>query len=84
MLVDASTRFPEISTMAVEQVWIAGAWRTADASSTFRAENPATGRAIEGEFPVSSWKDCDAALSAAAAAAVELRAMPGRTLRRFP
>lgn len=69
--------------MAVEQVWIAGAWRTAHATSTFRAENPITAQPLEGEFPVSSWQDCDEALSAAAKAAVDLRAVPAELLAAF-
>jgi len=39
--------------MAVEQVLVAGGWRDANAKSTFHAENPATGAALEAEFPVS-------------------------------
>ena len=69
--------------MAVEQVWIGGVWRDAHATSTFWAENPATAQRVEGEFPVSSWQDCDEALTAAAAAAVELRSVEPERLARF-
>jgi NADP-dependent aldehyde dehydrogenase len=69
--------------MAVEQVLIAGGWRDARAKSTFRAENPATGAALEGEFPVSEWPDCDDALTAAAAAAKELRTVPAENIANF-
>ena len=69
--------------MAVEPVWVAGAWRPANASSTFSAVNPASAQPLEGEFPVSSWLDCDEALSAAAAAAVELRTVPAERLAAF-
>lgn len=49
-----------------------GAWRAADAESEFYAESPATGERLDRAFPVSRWNDCDAALTAAADAAVEL------------
>jgi NADP-dependent aldehyde dehydrogenase len=69
--------------MAVEHVLLAGKWRAATATSTFRALNPATGAALEEEFPVSEWQDCDVALSAAAAAATQLRAVPAAKLADF-
>ena len=69
--------------MAVEQVLIAGEWRTAVAKSTFHAENPATGAAIDGEFPVSEWQDCDDALGAAASVAIQLRSVPAERLANF-
>jgi NADP-dependent aldehyde dehydrogenase len=69
--------------MAAEQVLVGGAWRDARAKSTFHAENPATGAALEGEFPVSEWADCDDALTAAAAAARRLRTVPAETLATF-
>ena len=59
--------------MGAANVWIDGQWRAAEAELTFRAENPATGEVIPGDFPVSKWPDCDLALSAATKAAVELR-----------
>jgi hypothetical protein len=51
--------------------WLmAGAMRRAKA--TLRTENLASCTTIEGEFPVSEWKDCDGALTAAPAYAREL------------
>ena len=47
-----------------QPVLIANSWRPARASSTFRAENPATREPLD-EFPVSTWEDCDEALRAA-------------------
>lgn len=41
-------------TLTAEPVWIAGKWRDAFSASSFTAESPATGRALEGEYPVSS------------------------------
>jgi len=69
--------------MAVEQVLVAGGWRDANSKSTFHAENPATGAPLEGEFPVSEWKDCDDALTAAAGAAKQLRTVPAERLADF-
>lgn len=69
--------------MAAAQVWIAGTWREAEATSTFQAENPAVGQRLDGEFPVSGWQDCEDALTAAALAAVELRTVPAEKLARF-
>ena len=69
--------------MAVEPIWVAGVWRAAAAASTFRAENPATAKALEGEFPVSSWQDCEDALSAAASAAIALRSAPAEQIATF-
>ena len=69
--------------MAVEKVLVAGGWRNANAKSTFQAENPATGAALDGEFPISEWQDCDDALTAAAAAAQELRTVAAEKLANF-
>jgi 2,5-dioxopentanoate dehydrogenase len=69
--------------MAVEQVLVAGGWRKATAKSTFHAENPASGAALDGEFPVSEWQDCDDVLTAAATAARELRTVPAEKLADF-
>jgi NADP-dependent aldehyde dehydrogenase len=63
-------------------VLIAGRWRAANASGTFRSENPATREPLE-EFPVSSWQDCDEALSAAAAAFEQMRRLPAEKLAEF-
>jgi alpha-ketoglutaric semialdehyde dehydrogenase len=65
-----------ICDMSIQPVLIAGQWRAAKSSQSFRAENPATGEVLPFEFPVSTWADCDAALSAAADAAEILRATP--------
>ena len=55
--------------MITQPVLLAGTWRQADAASTYQAENPATGERLPEAYPVSRWSDCDAALTAAAAAA---------------
>ena len=69
--------------MPQQPVLIAGEWRPARASGSFRAENPATGETLPGEFPVSSWADCDAALDAATHAAIILRAAPPEQVAQF-
>ena len=69
--------------MATQPVLIDGTWRAADHSSTFQAENPKTKEPLPAAFPVSSWKDCDAALTAAAAAFVELQQTPREKIAAF-
>lgn len=59
--------------MSLYPVLIGGQWRAASSSGTFKARNPATGETLPDEYPVSAWADCDAALAAAAEAAVVLR-----------
>jgi len=55
--------------VATAKVWIGGEWRESDAEGVFEPENPATGEKLGREFPVSTWSDCDAALTAAVEAA---------------
>ncbi len=69
--------------MAVEKILVAGEWRNASANSTFQAESPATAAILAGEFPVSSWQDCEVALIAAASAAKEMRTVPAEKLANF-
>ncbi len=57
----------------MESIWLNGTWTAAHALDTFRTMNPATGEALEGEYPVSSWQDCDLALNAAQHAFVALQ-----------
>ena len=63
-------------------VLIAGCWRAANASGTFRSENPATREPLE-EYSVSAWQDCDEALSAAAEAFEQMRRLPSEKLAGF-
>ena len=69
--------------MLLQPVLIAGQWRAAASSGTFRAENPATGETLPDGFPVSTWADCDDALNAAAEAAGILRASPPEPVAKF-
>jgi NADP-dependent aldehyde dehydrogenase len=69
--------------MAPRHVLIAGGWRASQSSGTFAAQNPATGERLNDDYPVSAWEDCDAALSAAAEAAVALRRAPASQIADF-
>ncbi len=69
--------------MSLQPVLIAGQWRAAHSTGTFRADNPATGEPLPDEFPVSTWADCDAALNAAVEAAHILRATPPEPIANF-
>lgn len=69
--------------MARQRVLIDGSWRDSAAASWFRAENPATRTALDEEYPVSSWSDCDAALAAAATAFSQLAEMPVEMMAAF-
>src|ERR1039457_2305230 len=69
--------------MSLQPVLIAGEWRAAKAGGTFHAENPAPGEVLPDEFTVSAWADCDAALAAAAGAAIILRATSPEQIAGF-
>jgi NADP-dependent aldehyde dehydrogenase len=64
-------------------VLIDGKWRASKSTKTFYAVNPSTGERLQESYPVSSWDDCDAALSAASRAADVLRRTPPDTIARF-
>ena len=69
--------------MSSQPVLIDGQWRAAQATSTFQATNPTTGKVLPELYPVSSWSDCEAALAAAVQAASVLRQLPVETLADF-
>jgi NADP-dependent aldehyde dehydrogenase len=69
--------------MSEHPVLIAGEWRAAKATKTFQAINPETNHPLPDSYPMSSWEDCEAALSAAAAAADELRRTSPETIAQF-
>ena len=69
--------------MATEPVLIAGRWQDSAATATFQTDNPATKTPLPALYPISSWADIDAALNAAARAAVKLRNTSGEQLARF-
>ena len=64
-------------------ILLEGHWQAASSVRNFQSQNPASGVTLTGEFPVSSWKDCDRALTAAARAAEELRNISGDVLPDF-
>ena len=64
-------------------VLIAGEWREANASSTFKAVNPRTTEELPGDYPVSTWEDLDAMLDAAVDAYRVMRLLPAETLAAF-
>jgi 2,5-dioxopentanoate dehydrogenase len=57
----------------MQPILIDGQWITSQAAGTFQAENPATKTLLPEVYPISSWSDCEAALTAAANASVALR-----------
>ncbi len=69
--------------MPTHPVLIAGKWRDSRATGTFHSVNPTSGEPIPGDYPVSSWADCDDALDAAVGAAGALRSAPPEQLARF-
>ena len=69
--------------MTVQKVLIAGQWRDARATQTFRAEDPVAAEALQDEYPVSQWQDCDDALAAAWVAAQELRRRRGAGIEAY-
>jgi len=69
--------------MSVEPVLIAGQWRASQASGTFQSDNPVTKAPLPEVYPISTWADVDAALSAATAAADALRRTPPEQIAKF-
>ena len=69
--------------MATEPVLIGGKWRPAQETGTIQAVNPSSGEPLPHKYSISSWADCDAALSAAAAAAVEIESLSPDTIAQF-
>jgi NADP-dependent aldehyde dehydrogenase len=68
---------------ASEPILVAGEWRPAAATRTYRATDPSTGSHRDAEWPVSGWSDVDAALDAATSAARELALLPPTAIALF-
>jgi NADP-dependent aldehyde dehydrogenase len=64
-------------------VLINGEWISSTGTSTFQAVNPATEQPIEGDYPVSSWGEVEAALDAAAEASRLMRGWSGERFAAF-
>jgi alpha-ketoglutaric semialdehyde dehydrogenase len=67
----------------MEEILIEGRWQTASGSESFRAQNPTTGEWIAREFPISSWADCNRALTASIEAARKLRSVSTESIAAF-
>lgn len=67
----------------MEPVLIAGTWRAAEATGSFRGVEPLSRKPAETEFPVSAWSDADAALDAAKEAFDKLCVLPGEKIAEF-
>ena len=70
-------------TNVTQQVLINGNWRSGSHLDVFSPTNPTLGQPLSLQFPVSQWSDCDDALTAAASAFVELRAMTPDAIALF-
>jgi NADP-dependent aldehyde dehydrogenase len=69
--------------MTVQKVLIAGKWRDSNHTGTFQAEDPRAATRLPEVFPVSSWSECEAVISAAAAAFEQLQKSPRETIASF-
>ncbi|MDQ4076116.1 MAG: aldehyde dehydrogenase family protein, partial [Chloroflexota bacterium] len=70
--------------MARQPVLIAGEWRqSVSPSGWFSAVDPASGRELEGEYPVSGFGELERALEAAQEAKVALRGTAPEGIARF-
>lgn len=69
--------------MTLQRILVDGQWREGRHTKTFRADNPATKEPLPDEYPISTWEDCDAALTAAARAATMLRGLSGERIAAF-
>ena len=49
----------------MNDILIGGQWRPANSTGSINAVDPRSGQTIEGEFPISNWDDCAAAIEAA-------------------
>jgi alpha-ketoglutaric semialdehyde dehydrogenase len=66
-----------------EPILIAGQWRNATATGSFRAIDPSTGLERPQSWPLSGWSDVDEALEAAVGAAAVLASLPGARIAAF-
>jgi len=69
--------------MSLQPVLINGDWREADAAGLFSGFNPTNKEPLAETYPVSTWRDCDSALEAAAGAAELLRQMSAEQIATF-
>jgi alpha-ketoglutaric semialdehyde dehydrogenase len=67
----------------LEKILIAGEWRDADSTGSFKAINPSTGDTLDHEYPVSNRSDVEAMLAAGYEASRELKAVPREHIALF-
>ncbi|PQO28649.1 aldehyde dehydrogenase family protein [Bremerella cremea] len=67
----------------IAPILLAGTWKAANSSETFSTQNPITQEALPGNYPISTWADCDAALTASASAADELANIAPTQIPKF-
>jgi alpha-ketoglutaric semialdehyde dehydrogenase len=70
-------------TEKLQPVLLGGRWQAAQATGSFRAENPATKEPLDEQYPISSWADCERALDAAVQAAEKFRQISPDTIAQF-
>lgn len=61
--------------MTMQQVLVAGKWKTSEGTRSFSATNPVTGEKLAEQYPISPASEIDAALTAAVKAFHEMRWM---------
>ena len=69
--------------MTCAKLLINGQWVDSNSDQRFQATNPATGEAIDREYPVSNWADLEAVLHAATAADEIVRDWSGQRFAEF-
>jgi alpha-ketoglutaric semialdehyde dehydrogenase len=69
--------------MSSQPVLIGGEWVPSSGTKTFQAVNPATGEALPGVYPVSSWSEIERAIQSAAAASKTMLGWHGERFARF-
>ncbi len=67
----------------MEKILLAGEWRDADHTGSFRAINPDTGATLDREYPVSSRSEVESALAAGYEASRALKSAPREQIALF-
>lgn len=67
----------------IAPILLGDGWRTSVGKATFQADEPATGKPLSGEFPISPWSEIDLALTIAESAFDALTAVEPRQRAEF-
>ena len=67
----------------MNDILVGGQWRPANSTGSINAVDPRSGQAIEGDFPISNWDDCAAAIEAAAQTVPALEAAKPAQIAKF-